>query len=68
MTYKIGPYEFKTIENSDRVFWANNAFWENWPKLAQARFVYADHSNASASNLGHIDIRVYPVDVQEFLV
>jgi hypothetical protein len=68
MNYKIGIYEFKTIENSDCVFWANNAFWEEWPKLVKAHLVYADHSNATASNYGHVDIRVHQAEAQEFLV
>ena len=58
MRYQIGPYIFKTTEKDNRIFWGNDNFWNDWPKLAKLGLVYADSSKASASNFGHVDIRV----------
>jgi hypothetical protein len=68
MRYQIGKYVFKTTEKDNRIFWANDEFWNDWPKLAELRLVYADSSNASASNFGHVDIRVHLQEVQEHCV
>ena len=58
MEYQIGKYEFKTTEKDNAVFWANDEFWNDWPELERLGIVYADHSEASASNGQHVDIRV----------
>ncbi len=58
MRYQIGKYEFKTTEKDNRIFWANDHFWNDWPELERLEIVYADHSKASASNFQHVDIRV----------
>jgi len=58
MEYRIGKYHWKTTEKDNAVFWANDEFWNAWPKLAQAGLIYADYSKSSPSNFGHVDIRV----------
>ena len=68
MRYQIGPYIFKTTEKDTRIFWGNDNFWNDWPKLAKLGLVDADNSNASASNFGHIDIRVNLQEAQEHCV
>ena len=68
MEYQIGRYVFKTTEKDNRIFWANDHFWSDWPKLAELRLVYADSSKASPSNFGHVDIRVNLQEVQEHCV
>ena len=56
--YQVGKYEFKTTQKDNAVFWANDEFWNDWPELTRLGIVYADHSKASPSNFGHVDIRV----------
>ena len=68
MRYQIGPYIFKTTEKDNRIFWGNDNFWNDWPKLAKLGLVYADDSKASASNFGHVDIRVNLQEAQEHCV
>ena len=68
MQYQIGKYVFKTTEKDNRIFWANDYFWDKWPKLAKLGLVYADHSKASPSNFGHVDIRVNLQEAQEHCV
>ena len=68
MEYQRGRYVFKTTEKDNRIFWANDYFWDKWPKLAELRLVYVDSSKASPSNFGHVDIRVNLQEVQEHCV
>ena len=39
MEYRIGKYHWKTTEKDNAVFWANDEFWNAWPKLAQAGYM-----------------------------
>ena len=68
MQYQIGKYVFKTTEKDNRIFWANDYFWDKWPKLAKLGLVYADSSKASPSNFGHVDIRVNLQKAEEYCV
>ena len=68
MEYRISIYQWKTSATDNRVFWANDAFWNDWPKLVKAGLIYADNSKASSSNFGHVDIRVRQCEAQEFII
>ena len=52
MHYQINTYEFKTTGADNFVFWGNDKFWCDWPKLKELGLLTADYSGTD----GHVTL------------